>query len=262
MHQFDFSINAHDHLVGTAYLPAVGLENIPVLVYCHGWGGTRVLPKPQSALLQKAIRLKIAVLSFDFFGCGDSGGDFSLASYGRWTQNLEDVVDWTAAQSWANPKSIGCWGVSSGTTPCIRLSESTSKLAFVISTATCLGLFVNMLNGPTKVFIENWEGLRSGGTAQVFGVNFPIGFFDDFIRNAPVYSLDKVKCPVFFLQGGLDNVWRKTDSLIGFETMQRYGLPVKHVLIEDGGHGLDEVPEKSANEVMTWLREIGKISEV
>jgi hypothetical protein len=29
------------------------------------------------------------------------------------------------------------------------------------------------------------------------------------------------------------------------------------MVIGDGGHGLDEVPEKSANEVVAWLKEIG-----
>jgi hypothetical protein len=38
------------------------------------------------------------------------------------------------------------------------------------------------------------------------------------------------------------------------------GLAVKHLEIEDGDHGLDNMPERCAQEVINWLKEIRVLS--
>jgi len=41
MFSYDFQIAAGDKNTGTVYLPRESSTNLPVIIYCHGWGGSR-----------------------------------------------------------------------------------------------------------------------------------------------------------------------------------------------------------------------------
>jgi dipeptidyl aminopeptidase/acylaminoacyl peptidase len=256
MNKRDFRLESGDHNVGTVYLPDALDQKLPVAVFCHGWGGSRALNPSAQSLCSALLDLSAAVITFDFFGCGDTGGPYSEMSYGRWESNLRDVFEWVSQQDWADSQRIGCFSISSGTTAALRLAENSDRMAFVVSIATCLGLYINMPNCPGRVLAEHIDSLVDGGTADVFGVPFGLGFFKDFIGKAPIYNLGSISCPVFFLQGGADNVWRRSDAWLGYQVMQRHGLPVKYVELEDGNHGLDNVAERCAEEIVKWLEEI------
>ncbi len=256
-----FRLLTGDRNAGDVFLPDDADGKLPVVVYCHGWGGNRLPGGSTRAVLDRAVRAGMAFVTFDFFGCGETGGSYSEMSYGRWTANLRDVVEWVALQRWADPAKVGCFGISSGTTPALRLAETDRTLAFVISVATCLGLFINMPNGPARVLVESWDTLASGGSAEVFRIPFTLEFFRDFIGSAPVYGLESISCPVYFLQGELDNPYRRADAWTGYQVMKRRGLPVAYQEIPGAGHGLDEAPERCADEVLGWLARIGIVGD-
>jgi pimeloyl-ACP methyl ester carboxylesterase len=256
-----FVLSNGDHNAGEVYLPDRRDGRLPLVIYCHGWNGNRELRPCTQALLDRCLPAGMGMLSFDFFGCGETGGDFSQMTYGRWTANLENVVDWVVQQEWADPSRIGCLAISSGTTAALRLAAASHKLSFVISVATALGLFIDMPDGPGRTLVDNWETLTGGGTAEVFGTKFTLDFFRDFIGRAPVYDLASITCPVFFLQGMLDDPWRRSDAWLGCRILEHRGVPVKHRELEKGGHGLDEVPDQCAEEIMNWLREIRVLQE-
>ncbi len=261
MNQFDFKLETGDRNSGTVYLPETVDHKLPVVIYCHGWGVNRKLGPSVHSLCAALTEASAALVAFDFWGCGETGGSYRQMSYGRWTANLKDVFDWVALQAWADPHKIGCFGISSGTRPALRLAEECPATAFVVSVATCLGLFIGMPHGPGQILVENWDTLIGGGTAEVFGIPFGLDFFKDFIGGAPVYDLKRIACPVFFLQGAADNPWRRSDAWTGYQVMKKNGLAAKYLEIEAGDHGLDNLPERCAQEVMAWLREIGILRE-
>jgi pimeloyl-ACP methyl ester carboxylesterase len=256
MNQINFKIDKGDHNVGTVYLPDSVKRNSPVVIYCHGWGSNRSL-YPSTQRLCTALRESSAsMVTFDFYGCGETGGNYNRMSYGRWMSNLADVSEWVTGQDWADRQKIGCFSVSSGTTAALRFAEISREVAFVVSVATCLGLFINMPNSPARILVDRLQSLTDGGTAEVFGTHFDLDFFKDFIGNAPVYNLQDISCPVFFLQGAADNPWRRSDAWVGYLVMQKNGQTVKYLEIEGGDHGLDNVPERCTQEVVTWLKEM------
>jgi pimeloyl-ACP methyl ester carboxylesterase len=262
MKKTDFRLGGGDKNVGSVYLPDTVEGKLPVALFCHGWGGSRALHPSAQAVCSALVGKQAAMVALDFYGCGETGGSFDRMSYRRWTSNLRDVFAWVSDRDWADGGKIGCFAVSSGTTAALRFAEEGAGAAFVISVATCLGLYMNMPAGPGKVLVDNWETLSGGGTAEVFGVPLRIDFFKDFVGKAPVYRLESISCPVFFLQGGADNIWRRSDARIGFELMRRKGLPAKHLEIKGGNHNLDNVPEACAREAVQWLGEIGILSRI
>lgn len=260
MYTYDFKLDSGDKNVGTVYLPDKNNMSRPVIIYCHGWGVTRSLNPSTKKLMEEALANNMAFVTFDNYGCGDTGGDFSKMTYGRWAKCVEAVYDWVAQQDFSDNSCIGCFSISSGTTAAIRFAQNTDKPNFIISVATCITSHIGMgAGGPCKVMMDHLETLMGGGTTEFFEVQFPIEFFKDELQNTPIYFMDKIKCPVFFLQGLSDNQWRISDARFGYYQMQKNGLITKHYEIEGGDHGLDECPEVCAEKSMEWLKEIGII---
>src|SRR5665213_2122379 len=186
----NFRLNANDKNIGDCYLPDLFTGKLPVIIYCHGWGASKKLDKAPLALSNAITDLNMAMVSFDFFGAGETGGDFNQMSYGRWESNLADVFEWVSGQDWADSEKTGCFGISSGTTAALRFAEKSGKLAFVISVATCLGLYEGMhLGGPAKILVDNLDTLIRGDGAVFFENEFDINFFKDLISGAPIYNL-------------------------------------------------------------------------
>jgi pimeloyl-ACP methyl ester carboxylesterase len=255
MKTLKFRLETGDRNAGTVYLPDSQNGRIPVLVYCHGWGASQKLPPVMTSLWPRFEDVGAGLLAFDFFGCGETGGDYGQMSYGRWHRNLGDVFEWIAKQPWADPARTGCFAISSGTTAMLRFAAASRAPAYAISVASCIGAFIQMPNSPGRIMVEHLDDLVAGRTAELFGTHFGLEFFRDFLTAAPVYTLRAITCPVFFLQGGADNPWRRADAWLGYQLLKAQGA--KYLEIEDGDHCLDTVADKAAAETFTWLRTIG-----
>ncbi len=261
MTTFNFKLTTGDMNAGTVYLPSEDISNAPVIIYCHGWGGKRQLWTPTQMLCDKAMNEGVALVTFDFFGCGETGGDYSKMTYTRWKNNLSEVVSWVAAQSFSNRSKIGCYSFSSGTTVALRLAAEDERLSFIISVGTCISTHISMgSGGPAKLLADNLSRLLSGGTAKLFGIDFGIDFFVDTISNAPIHSLDKIVCPVLFLQGTADNPFRCADAKMGYDiiTYDNRHSKSKYISFEGGTHELDNVAGEAINTVFAWLMPILK----
>jgi dipeptidyl aminopeptidase/acylaminoacyl peptidase len=178
-------------------------------------------------------------------------------TYGRWTENLAAVHGWVERQDWADPSRIGTLGISSGTTAALRHALGQPRSAFVISIATCLGLYISMPRSPARTFVENTEALLAGERRIVFDIAFPEVFFRDFVEGAPIFTVASIECPVFFLQGTKDNPFRRSDAWLGNELRRYAGKPVTYREIEGGDHGMDQKAEEGASAVVSWLTNIG-----
>ena len=261
MFKYDFKLQAGDFNVGTVYLPNETATDIPVIIYCHGWGGNRSITKPIQVLCDTAMEAGIALVTFDFFGCGETGGDYSQMTYTRWKNNLSDILSWVEAQAFSNNGKIGCYAFSSGSTAALRMASEDERLSFIVSVGTCISSHIGMgSGGPAKILADNMDKLLSGGTASIFGVDFKIDFYLDTISNAPIHVMDKIKCPVLFLQGTADNPFRCADAVMAYELMQKSGSSNKtaYMPIEGGTHGLDNVAEEAIDRAFSWMMEIYK----
>lgn len=107
------------------------------------------------------------------------------------------------------------------------------------------------------MLIGHFDTLLAGGTVELYGVQFGLDFFKNFIGQSPIYHLREAKCPLFFLQGEADNVFRRSDARLGYEILKSRGLPAHYLEIEQGKHALENVPQESTSAILTWLHDIG-----
>jgi len=251
MFSFDFQLTTGDQNIGTVYLPNEHATNLPVIIYCHGWGGNRQLSSAAAAMRNEAMQKNFAFVAFDFYGCGETGGDYSLMRYGRWKDNFAEIFAWCINQSFADKNRIGCYSVSSGTMTALRFAAENHDIAFVISVATAISLV-----WLAKTLAEHAAELLAGEKYEFLGTAFGMEFFADTVGNSPMYTMTEIACPVLFLQGGDDNPWRCADARLGYDLMKRKNLPVTHIEIPGGNHGLDNVVDQATRHTFDWLATI------
>jgi uncharacterized protein len=254
---YDFQLTSGDMNTGTVYLPSKESKNIPTIIYCHGWSGSRQLWLPTEKLCEKALLSNIALITFDFFGCGETGGDYTLMTFERWKNNLSDIFSWCTSQPFADVHKIGCYSFSAGSTAALRLAQEDDRIAFIVSVGTCISSHINMVGGgPSKIFADNYKEILSGGKKEIFGVKFGAEFFVDAISNAPIHKMKKIKCPSLFLQGTADNPFRCADAKMAYQIMKNEGLSADYVELKNGNHELDNVIDDALYHMFNWLSSI------
>ena len=250
MVSYNFKLNKNDENVGTVYLPNENSKSLTVIIYCHGWKGRRNLWAPTEKLCETAILNNIALVTFDFYGCGETGGDYKKMTYRRWKDNLCDVIDYIENQVFADKNKIGCYAFSSGSTAALRLAAEDKRISFIVSIGTCITTNIFMNRGsPAKWLADNVEKLVKGETIN----DFDIDFCRDVVSNAPVHTIKNIKCPVLFLQGTADNVYRITDAKIAYEIIKSNGGNSTHIELKNGTHELENVIDEAMNNIFEWL---------
>jgi dipeptidyl aminopeptidase/acylaminoacyl peptidase len=265
MQTIPFRLATGDQNYGEVYLPDEFAGKLPVMIHCHGGGMGACGNLGGMRMLMGDVGLEkgMATVMFDCYAAGQTGGDYGKMTYARWVQNLNDVIDWLAAQDYIDPARICVVGSSCGSTVALRAAaEFPAKLRCVCCIATCATVHIGMWGqgGAAKCFVDNLEPLLAGERRMLFGVDFEKEFFLDDISNAPVHALleQKVTCPVLFLQGLKDNAFRCADARLSYDLMRRKGLPGTLIEYAEGGHGLDEagVAEQAVEDFYAWLNDI------
>ena len=119
-----------------------------------------------------------AVVCLDYFGTGDSEGEFEQASVSRWLQDVSDCVAWLRTQGVA---SVNLWGLRLGGLLALRFIADNPEVAIrqlllwkpVLDGKLLMGQFFRLkqvsesMKGGAKV---NWiERVRQGETVEVAG---------------------------------------------------------------------------------------------
>jgi len=263
MQTIAFRLDAGDRNYGEVYLPDRFEGRLPVLIHCHGggMGCSGNLGGLGAAARDRAVAQGWAFATFDCYAGGKTGGDYGKMTYGCWAQNLIDVIGWLGAQSYIAPERIGALGISCGSTTALRAAAMGTRLRFICSVASCITVHIGMWGqgGAAKCFVDNLDTLLAGERRPLFGVEFEKEFFIDDISNAPVHALleGKVTCPVLFLQGAADNVFRCSDARLAYDIMHRAGRPANYIEYPEGNHGLDNVSARATEDLFQWLEAIG-----
>ena len=136
------------------------------------------------------------------------------------------------------------------------MEQKYQKLAFIVSVATAISNNIINPGGPRQFYLDNRDILDNGGLVKYCGKKISKLFFEDDDKNLCIEHMDKVKCPTLFLQGDKDNSRRKQDALDGFDALKSYGVPTEYLLVEGGGHGLEERAELCAQKTVEFVKKI------
>ncbi|WP_134701846.1 alpha/beta hydrolase [Ammoniphilus sp. YIM 78166] len=102
-------------LAASLHLPQNQGAKVPLVIICHGFVGSRI---GVNRLFVKAAREfvqhGIAVLRFDYEGCGESEGDYGSYGFERFIQQTLDVIDYSTKLDEVDENQIILLGHSLG----------------------------------------------------------------------------------------------------------------------------------------------------
>ena len=92
-----------------------GISHPPVVLNLHGFGGSLSGYKYAHTHLARVLEAKgIACLRFDFYGCGESDGEFEEMTFTGLLEDTQDVYEWLKEQDFVDTDKIILSGQSMG----------------------------------------------------------------------------------------------------------------------------------------------------
>ena len=234
-------------------------KNLPMVVYVHGgphgirtdWGFN---PDDFDSIAEQILANHgYAVLSLNFRGSGGYGFKFMQAGFRHWgstmQNDLADGVAWAIKRGIADEHRICIFGASYG------------GYASLMSAERFPDLYQCAIGYDGLYDLALWES-RDSDTARYAGGRLyqktVLGYNKKQLKAfSPAFHADKLKIPVFLLQGGRD----QRAPVPGYKEMvsaiRKHGTPLKTLFEENEGHGF----YKPAHRIKAWNEILGFLNK-
>lgn len=212
-------------------------EKVPVVVNLHGFTGTRQGHKNlHTSMGRELAKAGIACVRFDFYGNGESDGEFEDMRFTGLLEDTEDIIEWVKAQEWADADKIILSGQSMGGYVASTAAPRVQPAGLILM---CPG--AGMWYGA----LERAEQFEAKGIfeADIEGLRFVTAFNRDLHNYEPFSSAQGYEGPVILIKGTADEL---VDERIVDSYKQVYGDRVTYVPVEGGNHNFASLPAKTA----------------
>ena len=190
-------------VVGMLHLPPHTKKKVPVVVFFHGYKGSksethRIFIKTARALSQ----IGIASLRFDFRGHGDSEGDFSTMTIGGEMKDAKAALKFIRQQPEIDTTRIGIVGFSLGAMVASLIVGEDPKIKTTVlwSAVSDLAPLIKARMTP-----KAWRQLELMGCVDEYGWAVGKRFIDESASFDPVTALTKTRGHVLLIHGDDDH---------------------------------------------------------
>jgi dipeptidyl aminopeptidase/acylaminoacyl peptidase len=234
------------------YRPA-GVEGpLPVVLSIHGGPEAQERPTYRyTGLYQYLASRGIAVLAPNIRGSTGYGKSYQKLIHRDWggdeLKDLEAAAQWLRRQEWVDPRRIGVYGGSFGgfaTLSCVtRLPEYWAAAVDLVGPAN-LVTFAKAVPPTWRRMMAQWVG-------------DPETEADFLMERSPITYVDRIRAPLFVIQGANDPRVVKAESDQIVERLRERGVEVRYDVYEDEGHGFTkrENELKAMRDIATFLEE-------
>ena len=211
----------------------VDAKNLPVVINPHGgpWARDSWGFNPE---VQFLANRGYAVLQMNFRGSVGYGRKFWEASFKQWGKTMQDDitdgVNWLIKQGIADPKRVAIYGASYGGYATLAGVTFTPDLyACAVDYVGVSNLFTFMSTIPPywKPYLEMMYEM----------VGDPEKDKELMTSASPVFHIDKIKCPLFIVQGANDPRVAKAESDQMVDALKKRGIDVPYLVKDNEGHG-------------------------
>jgi len=230
------SYTSRDGLTIRGYLTlpkGVPAKNLPVIVNPHGgpWHRDSWGYNPE---IQFLANRGYAVFQMNFRGSTGYGRKFWEASFKQWglamQDDVTDGVQWLIKEGIADPKRVAIYGGSyGGYTTLMGIVKTPDLYAAAVDYVGVSNMFTFMKSIPPywKPFMEMMKemvGDEEKDKAQL-------------TATSPALNAEKIKTPLFVVQGAKDPRVVKAESDQMVEALRKRGITVDYLVKDNEGHG-------------------------
>ena len=208
-------------------------KDLPCVVNPHGgpwvrdvWG--------YNAEVQFLANRGYCILQMNFRGSTGYGRKFWEASFGEWglkmQDDITDGVQWLVAQGVADPKRVGIYGASYGgfaTLAGVTFTPDLYAAAVNYVGVSNLFTFMNTIPPYWRPVLPKFHDM----------VGHPERDKERLTRTSPALNADKIKTPLFVVQGARDPRVNKAESDQMVEALRKRGVDVPYMVKDNEGHG-------------------------
>lgn len=172
-------------------------ESDKMVILCHGFTGNKAENKRLFVETARTLALEgFNVLRFDFYGSGDSEGDFSDSLLSHNIDNLRDVIAWCRVLGYAH---LAVLGISMGAATAILTVASEPVEALVLWSAVpdLKQLFSSHVDNPVQL-------PAAQDSVEYDGWLIGSRFFTDAVKYNVQESLAALTLPKLIMQGTAD----------------------------------------------------------
>lgn len=215
-------------------------KNLPVVVNPHGgpWHRDTWTYNPE---VQLFANRGYAVLQLNFRGSTGYGRKFWEASFKQWGKSMQDDVTdgvkWLIGENVADPKRIAIYGGSYGgycTLAGMAFTPDLYACGIDYVGVSNLFTFLNTIPPYWKPFLEMMQEM----------VGHPERDKELLTAASPVFHVDKIKAPLFVIQGAKDPRVNIDESNQIVEALKNRGIEVPYLVKENEGHGFHNEENK------------------
>ena len=199
------------------------------VITCHGLYSSKDSEK-YVGIARRFCGEGLAVLRFDFRGCGESRGRFEETSLTGRTEDLEDALDFVQKQGY---ESVGVMGSSLGGTVAVLTAAKDKRVKALVTWATPCHLDDLFQVGV----IKGLEKLRQ-----------------DVSKYNVVKAVKEVRCPILIIHGSLDEQVPLSHAEVLYENANE---PKNVQIIEGANHRLTNPSHRRRAIELTldWFKE-------
>lgn len=168
---------------------------VPGVVFFHGFTGDRMESHWMFVKCARALaEAGVASLRFDFYGSGESGGDFREMTLRGEISDALTAVDYFRRQKGIDPKRVGLLGLSMGGAVAATLAAKVRARAVVLWSALAHTAHLRTLALTTVKPIPG-----SGGAVEYDAREISPSFLDDALKVQPWPALARFKGPTLII---------------------------------------------------------------
>ena len=252
-HGWNFKSERGDSITGCYYLPPYFDETkqYPMLVYCYG-GVTpvgRILESPYNYQAWAAMGYVVYVLQPS--GCTGFGQEFAARHSNAWGDyTADDIIEGTKQfckeHKFVNAKKIGCMGASYGGFMTQYLQTRTDIFAAAMSHAGISSIASYWGEG-------NWGYTYSAAASPN---SYPWNNVKLYTEHAPLFNADKIKTPILFMHGTVDNNVPMGESIQMFNALKILGKETAFIMVDGENHYIADHHKRIRwhDSIMAWFQ--------
>ncbi len=235
-------VNRSGHtLRGILNLPDACLEGgkVPAVMNLHGFGGNKCGYKNLHVQQARALEANgVAFVRFDFYGNGESDGEFENMTFTSLMEDAEDIYNWVLEQEWVDKDQVILMGHSMGGYVASTMAPRL-KPAKLILQAPGAAMWIG---GLERVQAMEEQGIFS---ADVEGLCFSTTFNKTMHPYEPFAAAKGYEGPVLLIKGSEDQMVYEE---ICQKYMDVYGENCTFTLVEGGNHNFTSIPNRKVVE--------------